>query len=369
MTAAVLALVPPVLAGYLLACWAWPARPGPRGVLLRLALAVGLGLGMSSLTYFLWAVAAGPRQPGLLLAEGLLFGTLSLAFFCAGREEGESPLPASRHERLTPPVRGACFVVLACAAASCAWQFVHDPHGDWDASAIWNLRARFLYRGGDPGTDVFSPLIPWSHPDYPLLVPASVARGWVCAGHETTAVPRLIAALFLAATAALLMAALTLLRGSAQGGLGGLALLATPSFLEQGTAQYADVPLAFFFLAGAAAFEALDRGAAAPRRLAALAGLLAALAAWTKNEGLLFLVATVGVRGLRALRLRPGWKPLLAETAAFTAGALPALAVLAYFKLRLAPANDLLAGQGREATLARLADLDRYRIIAGAFLG
>jgi hypothetical protein len=39
------------------------------------------------------------------------------------------------------------------------------------------------------------------------------------------------------------------------------------------------------------------------------------------------------------------------------------LAVLAYFKLRLAPPNDLVAGQGVAATLGR------YAWTAGAFLG
>jgi hypothetical protein len=251
----------------------------------------------------------------------------------------------------------------------CGWNFAHAPHGDWDASAIWNLRARFLYRGGEDWTDAFSPSIPWTHPDYPLLVPASVARGWRYTGGETTLVPRLVAGLFLAANVGLLMAALALLRCPAQGWLGGLALLATPSFLAEGTAQYADVPLAFFFLASAALFEALDRRAAPPWPLAALAGLAAALAAWTKNEGLLFLVATAAVRGLAALRVRPGWQPLAVEVSAFAAGALPVLAVLANFKLRLAPANDLVAGQGAEATLSRLADLSRYGWTAGAFLG
>jgi hypothetical protein len=41
---------------------------------------------------------------------------------------------------------------------------------------------------------------------------------------------------------------------------------------------------------------------------------------------------------------------------------------LIYFKLRLAPANDLIAGQNRADTLERLLSLSRYGLIGGNFL-
>ena len=45
------------------------------------------------------------------------------------------------------------------------------------------------------------------------------------------------------------------------------------------------------------------------------------------------------------------------------------LAVLAGFKLTLAPANDLVAGQDTATTLARLIDFSRYRLIAFKYVG
>jgi hypothetical protein len=199
-----------------------------------------------------------------------------------------------------------------------------------------------------------------------LLVPGAVARAWTYAGQETTLLPRLIACLFGAATVGLLMAVLALLRGPSQGYLGGVALLATPYFLDLMTAQYADVPLSFFFLASVALFEVHDRDDGAGLRLPVLAGVLAALAAWTKNEGLLFLVATALVRLLSAVRRpkRDAWR----EWAAFALGLLPVVVVLVFFKLRFAPANDLVAGQDGQATRDRLLDGTRYVLIAGYFL-
>jgi hypothetical protein len=366
MVAVLLGFVPPWLAAYLAARWACPLPPSPWRLLFHIALATGLAVGLSSLTFFLWAVCVGPQRPGLLTAELILFGLLAMLLACL-----PVPLPLSAGEiggRQTPSavLRFAFGLVLLCALGVSGWYLWHSPHGDWDAWAIWNLRARFLYRGGEQWPVAFSPLLPWTHPDYPLLVPTAVAHGWTCAGQETTLVPRLIACLFGAATIDLLMSALAVLRGPSQGYLGGLVLLATPYFIELTTAQYADVPLGFFILASAALFEIHDREGVPGLRLPLLAGVLAGLAAWTKNEGSLFLLATALVRlWLVVGRPRRG---ALRELTGFALGLLPAIAVLLYFKLRLAPVNDLVAGQGWQATRDRLFDGRRYVLIAWYFL-
>jgi hypothetical protein len=73
-----------------------------------------------------------------------------------------------------------------------------------------------------------------------------------------------------------------------------------------------------------------------------LAGLSSGLAAWTKNEGVLFLIAAV-IGQFFAIVPRRGLSIFLARMTAFFKGALPMLLILAYFKLRLAPAGDLFA--------------------------
>ena len=45
---------------------------------------------------------------------------------------------------------------------------------------------------------------------------------------------------------------------------------------------------------------------------------------------------------------------------AFLAGAMPVLLIVLYFKLRLAPANDLVAGFSLAALADKLFDWDRY---------
>jgi hypothetical protein len=132
-------------------------------------------------------------------------------------------------------------------------------------------------------------------------------------------------------------------------------LLGASTFVRTGASQLADVPVGFFILAAVA----LVLRANGNRPALALAGFAAGLAAWTKNEGELFIVALgVGV-ALVAWRTR-GAREAAKDVAFVAAGALPLLAVLAAFKLALAPANDLLSGQSTSATIDRLTSPSRY---------
>ena len=86
------------------------------------------------------------------------------------------------------------------------------------------------------------------------------------------------------------MAGVSRLRSRSQGLLAGLVLIGLVSFLQRGTLQYADVPLAFFILSAVLLLVLYDASERPQRGLLVLSGLAAGLAAWTKNEGLLLLL-------------------------------------------------------------------------------
>ena len=120
---------------------------------------------------------------------------------------------------------------------------LRSPLGFWDAWAIWNLRARFIVRAGSDWRDAFS-LSGWSHPDYPLLLPLSVARLWQYLGRESSVAPTAIAILFTFSTVALAWAALAILSKPSQATLAALLLLGTSALVMHGASQMADVPRA-----------------------------------------------------------------------------------------------------------------------------
>lgn len=361
----------PLAAAFLAVGWCWheARRPGAQ-VVLKLSLAFGLAAGLCSCAFFLWAVLFSPSRWGYVLAESALFLLALITLAAALRRAAPGPPPAPEPvPRLPAPWRwvvrlGFALTAAAGLAAALTWLAL-SPHGDWDGWAIWNTHARFLYRGGDHWADYLTNDLDWTHPDYPLLMPANVARLWTYAGRESTLEHRALDLLFLLATCGLLGGALGHLRGRTQGLLGVLILACTPIFLEKGSSQYSDIPLGYFVLA-TGVLLCLHDAAGGRGHLAALAGAAAGFAAWTKNEGMMFLLAVLAARLIVVVRAR-GWRAWGKELRAFGPGLLPALGCLVYFKARLAPPNDLVAGQGLGPTVERLLTYSRYQMIADAY--
>ena len=96
-----------------------------------------------------------------------------------------------------------------------------------------------------------------------------------------------------------------------------------------------------------------------------LAGCMASCASWTKNEGTVFVLVVVLIRGTVGF-LWKGWKTGGQELSLFLVGAAPLLCVLLVFKGIYTPPNDLLAAD--VSWLAQLLDGGRYSLIARSFV-
>jgi hypothetical protein len=355
--APVVAIVLCFVSGYLIVAVFLP-RFAASNLLLRLSLAAGVGLGAFSAEYMV-RLAVGISNPRII--DLLMFALLLSAYLLIrlGKTATVIPATSSEEQRSTrnQKILAVAFALALCAALYAAvTRCLTHPHGDgWDAFSIWNLHARLLFRSGAAWRDGFSPLIPWSHPDYPLLLPAAIAHFWSYLGRESQAVPAVIGLVLTFSTVGLLFSSLAILRGRTSAMLGGLVLLATPFFIEQGTSQYADVPLSFFFLAAISSlclYHHIPGDAANSRaqRLFVLSGLAAGFAAWTKNEGLLFLFALTAVQLLVYIRERnrgnsdptgSAEKSSARPLGLFFAGLAPLLILIFWFKHSVAPHGDL----------------------------
>jgi hypothetical protein len=243
---------------------------------------------------------------------------------------------------------------------------LNSPHGDVDAWGIWNLRARFLFAGGDQWRETFSLLLTGSNiPDYPLLLPLTIARFWSYRGEDSLLVPAGVALLFTFAIVGLGLSSLTTLRARSQGLLTALVLVGTSFLIKHGASQYADVPLAYYILATLALFCLQDKSVADNYRLLTLAGAMAGFAAWTKNEGVLFLAAIMLVR-LVLIVPKHGWACYGRQLLAFTVGLLPVLGILVYFRTQLAPGTTPVLSQDPFVILAKLQNVANYAEVATA---
>jgi hypothetical protein len=241
---------------------------------------------------------------------------------------------------------GVLIFALAIVTSGIFKAWGMNPQGHWDAWYIWNLRARFLAADGGLALRAWSPLLTFTHPEYPLLTSSFIARCWVY-GHSTTAmVPMAMPYVLLLAMLSVAMAGIAIFRASAVLGLFfALSLTGTPSLMHEVATQGADFPAACYFLA-AVTLLLLDRPI--------LAGLMAGFAAWTKDEGVLFsavlLVVTAGFRRHQLARL--------------VAGAIPAAMFVIAFKLMKGTAY--VSGRGTSEIVDRIMDPGRYEMIVAA---
>jgi hypothetical protein len=356
------------LAGFLLVSVILREAPGKRPVFwLRFWLGIGCGLGVTSLHYFLWRLVADPTK-GLFMVGELL---VLLILFGIYAGTSSANWISTRGGLILkdclkwPSLLGWVFFMIAgIALLTHIAGFLKKPHGGWDAWMIWNLDARFLFRGGEHWQNLFSPQL--VHPDYPLLIPANVARLWSIMGKESIFAPAVLGGIYAVSIIALLVTAVRYLRGPRLGYIAGFALLGSAGFHFHAPTQSADFPLALYILGVLVSINFYDRDEYSRPGFLLLAGLLAGLATWTKNEGWLLLVALILARSAQAV-FRRTQRNIWREARLFFAGLAPVLALVLFFKLWFTPANDLVASLGA-GTLDNLLDANRYISVAGEFL-
>jgi hypothetical protein len=367
MIGVLLAALPPALAAAAI------ARLAPRRSRLTvIAAAAGLSIGTTSV---IWGALffGGVRPRALLMAIDVaswLF--ISAAVLLAARRLSEVPpgLLTSDKEVGIPTRylnRAAVITLLVATLAIAIVSFVSAssvfPHGEWDAWAQWNLRARFFFRGFESGEwrNAFDASLAWSHADYPPLVPLSVARAWLFLSSDTTAVPTILSAAFAGATVATAGLGVARIRGVSYGCLAAGVILVCPSFVRYAAAQCADIPLGLYMLSAFVLWAMADEPQG--RFWLALAGLSGGLAAWTKNEGIPFLAVFVVLVAVERLRKRG--RDGLRDVAAVVAGAAPVVVLILCFKQSLAPPSYFVAEQSAQQALQRLADVERIRLVFG----
>jgi hypothetical protein len=328
---------------------------------LRLGLTLGGALGVSGWSFLLLLLLHGAWVGGDVLVEIALLAAAAW-LYRRGRETATEagPAPARTHAFVAVWIAGTAAVALA--------HFLADaraaPHGQWDAWAIWNMKARLFARDPARWTIIFDQRLKLTHGDYPLLLPAIVGRLFRAFGAESTALSRAVALSFGVATALVVGGGVASTRSATLACVAAWFLLTGP--LATYTAcQYADVPVGFFFAASVALLVLADAETERRGSLLVAAGAFAGFALLTKNEGTLFLVALLVTRVVRLphpSRLRQ----LAAEIGYIAAGSGPALVLSAWHR-HLGRTNELLAAAGSGSAMEKLTSWPRYVAVATTF--
>jgi hypothetical protein len=332
--------LPAFLLGLALVELCWP-KAGPADAWLRLALATGVGWGIVSCLFFFWSLIFSPFQPGFIWLVGLLALLLGGMALWRGKNQWREAFFVRQWKFSSQKgVMILSLVVLSLFLAIVLWQQADaKPNGNFDAYAIWNLRARFIFLSSpDSWKAAFSPDFDNTmHADYPLLWPLIILQGYFSQGRVLTQAGVFQTVIFGVSTAMLMVAALFKIRDGLQAIFGGALLLGMPWFITYNAFQQSDGPLTYYYLMFIVLMVFYQTE---PRPgLLWLAGLSAGLTVWTKNDGVMFLFAALIV--MVAAYLPRSRRAFLRSTAYFGLGLLLPMVTVLVFKLTLAPPNDL----------------------------
>ena len=248
-----------------------------------------------------------------------------------------------------------------------AFESIKEPHGLWDAFNLWNLKAKFICRAPSDWANLFHQMISDNlHLDYPLLQTAYIAKCWIFLKNESVWVPIVLSFVFTFCTIGLLASSISIFTNKTKGLIAGLVLLCTPFYMTMGDSQYADNIIGFFYLATIVLLTFARSGTSIKPNLLIAVGITAGLSAWTKNEGFLFITCLFTSQLI--LLFFKNYRALLVEFKYILLGLLPILLLIAYYRIAIAPANDITHAQGKE-TLVKLADFSRYEIVWNWYVG
>jgi hypothetical protein len=344
---------------------------------INLFLSIGLGLGISSLSYWFFLVIYGSYNSFSIMIEIIILIALIAACAiillrsghknfeneqcCLNRIENEDILTWKK----IPLITTGFWMAITCSMLLFIIRTVTHPHGSWDAWAIWNMRARFLYRCKDHWIYAFSRIYP--HSDYPLLIPANISRVWNYIGSDNIYTPAIVAFLFTFSTIGLVVSSMIFIKNRNHGYLTGLVLLSIYFFTIQGAGQIADVPFGFFVLSTVVLFFINEKSPEKSFGFYFLAGIMAGLSAWTKNEGLLFVLVIL-LSHFVVTVFQKGWISYFKEITPLLAGLLPLLLITLHFKMRLTVSNDLVSERNFDSIINLLLDHKRYFLVSKIYL-
>ena len=287
-----------LLIGYTALCAACAAvQSGVRHWAELVGLSFGAGAGILSLLLF--AVSISGAKPSRLILIAIAIIALAILIYLGRRKSlvrGSVPSPRRKVDVLTPlGLIGLVLIIAAFGnvAARAGWPGLNDT----DVFGIWLFKAKWVSLAAlRPIPAVFlDPTLSYSHQDYPLSLPFLVAGFYAVIGRVDDTATKLLCLPIYLSLVAIIYAAVRRMHRRALALCITAIFVSAPTLCQNAGLMVAETPL-LLALAGAGTLllRWLELGQAGDL---IFAFLFAAIAAFTKNEGL----AMLGVFGTASL--------------------------------------------------------------------
>ncbi len=258
--------------------------------ILQIIASIGLGLALSAQIIFYTLFIIGHyNSTAIWIGHGIVLVILIAANFLVFKKD-----PASMFPKLPSDQIGWISFVIMSLILIPLWREAHFyPFGGWDAWACWNLKAKFIFLGGDNWKNMLDPSMWRSNNQYPFLLPLMNAWGWSFYNNPSVSVPISNAILFTFLTASMMFWGLKNSIKDIRSVIPPLVLFTIPFINTLSISQYSDIVLAFYLLGSFVCLICARKEQSIP--LAIISGLLCGAMSFTKTEGSLACLLIAGL--------------------------------------------------------------------------
>ena len=248
-----------------------------------------LGLGFTSISFWYYTIATNGFNSNYHIIEICFVGIIYLYLWLKKGKKITFPIktnfPKNKNiSRKKKSLLNYITIILFCLiAVLCFYKCYNFPDGTWDALAMWNLRARFLSCGNESWSLMYVDKFNYSHRDYPLFLPCTIARLYNFVGKIDTTIPIFFSCFFTIVCFILPYLYLCKLKNKYFSFIAVCILSYSPKILFYGCMQYADILLAIFILISIYEFIIWD---IENKNLPWTCMIFACFCFWIKNEGI-----------------------------------------------------------------------------------
>ncbi|MFA6609963.1 MAG: glycosyltransferase family 39 protein [Candidatus Omnitrophota bacterium] len=169
------------------------------------------------------------------------------------------------------------------------------PIESYDAVAIYAIKAKIFYLAQSIPSDYFTRISAlYPHPDYPLCIPLAETFIYTFLGSFNDQLVKMIFPLFFVGILGMLYFAVRRFASRAYALLFTFLLASIPQFNSYAANAYQDLPLAYYYFVSAIFLFRWMEDRSRSQYLV-VSAVMAGLAGWTKNEGMMYCVVNTAV--------------------------------------------------------------------------
>jgi len=273
-------------------------KPDP---FIHFFLSCGLGLGLSSSITFYSFIITNIFNTLLIICIHLLL-IFSLLIFYLLFQKIDTYKKNKKPSSFTMK-NIFLFILLAICFIPAGMQAKFYPNGGWDAWAVWNFKAKFLFLSQGEWKNLFDPILWRTSPHYPLLLPLINVWGWTFTKTPLPSVPLTTSLIFTFLTCGLLFACLRDMTKSSLTFFAPLILITLPFYNSLATSQYSDITLSYYLLASIYCLIMtihLNKFS-----YAFLSGIFLGILSFSKPEGMVASILLLAIGTLQFLLFEP----------------------------------------------------------------